>query len=102
MSIRDEDAGVKKPGQAGFLRWTYFSYRGASSLKLTADSAGRTTSLLPVNADPAPPAPAPASAPMAAPLPPPASPPMSAPTPAPPPPSTPVLLPLPLADGVTA
>src|SRR5882724_6539351 len=88
---------------AGFISVPiYFSSRGASSLKLTADSAGRTTSLFPVNADPAPPAPAPAKAPIAAPLPPPARPPMSAPTPAPPPVRTAVLLPLPFAERVIA
>src|SRR5262249_48409453 len=67
-----------------------------------ADSAGSTTSLFPVNADPPAPAPAPAAAPIAAPLPPPASPPMIAPRPAPPPVITAVLFPLPFWDFVTA
>src|SRR3979490_897049 len=102
---RCESTGALKSAetrQAASLREIYFTSNGASSLKLTADSAGRTMSLLPVNADPAPPAPAPAKAPMAAPLPPPANPPMSAPTPAPPPVRTAVLLPLPFAERVTA
>src|SRR5207248_1194896 len=70
---------------------------GCSSLKLTADSAGRTISLLPVKAAPPAPAPAPTPAPIAAPLPPPAKPPISAPRPAPPPIITAERLPLPLA-----
>src|SRR5215469_3271707 len=74
----------------------YLTTRDCSSLKLTADSAGRTMSLLPVKALPAVPAPAPARAPIAAPLPPPAIPPIRAPRPAPPPVVAAVLLPLPL------
>src|SRR5579862_979507 len=73
---------------------------GCVSLKVRADSAGRTISLFPVNAAPAPPAPAPAAAPMASPLPPPANPPTSAPRAAPPPASTAVRLPLPFSVSV--
>src|SRR5262249_15531445 len=80
----------------------YFTSSGCSSLKVNADSAGRTMSLLPVKAAPPVPAPAPASAPMAAPLPPPASPPINAPSPAPPPASTAVRLPLPVCVRLTA
>src|SRR5690242_7434539 len=83
----------------------YPAYRistGCSSLKLTALSAGRTMSLLPVKAAPAVPAPAPAAAPIAAPLPPPAKPPMSAPSPAPPPIATAERLPLPFIVRLTA
>src|SRR6266446_9089904 len=58
---------------------------GDLSLKLSADSAGRTISLFPVNAAPPTPAPAPAPAPIAAPFPPPAMPPIIAPSAVPPP-----------------
>src|SRR5271169_978298 len=61
----------------------------------TADSAGMVSSLLPVKAAPAVPAPAPTKPPMRAPFPPPASPPMSAPPPVPPPIMTADRLPLP-------
>src|SRR6516164_7194450 len=64
-------------------------------LKLTADSAGIVSSLLPVNAAPAVPAPAPTRPPMRAPFPPPARPPIRAPAPAPPPIKTAERLPLP-------
>src|SRR5258708_3590860 len=79
-----------------------FTSSGDVSLKLSADSAGRTISLLPVNAAPPVPAPAPAAAPIAAPLPPPAKPPMIAPSAVPPPAITAVRLPLPLSVRVTA
>src|SRR6202158_3615742 len=79
-----------------------FTSSGDVSLKLSADSAGRTISLLPVNAAPPAPAPAPAAAPIAAPLPPPAKPPMIAPSPVPPPAITAVRLPLPFSVRVTA
>src|ERR1700735_2177981 len=59
------------------------------------DSDGITTSLFPVNASPAVPAPAPTRPPMRAPLPPPARPPIRAPPPAPPPINPAVRLPLP-------
>src|SRR5580698_1317269 len=59
------------------------------------DSDGITTSLFPVNAAPAVPAPAPIRPPISAPLPPPASPPIRAPPPAPPPMNPAVRLPLP-------
>src|SRR5580765_4545265 len=72
-----------------------------SSLKLTADSAGRVTSRFPVYADPAVPAPPPTSAPMAAPLPPPANAPIRAPAPAPPPIIAAVRLPLPFSERST-
>src|SRR5260370_39173492 len=68
---------------------------GDLSLKLSADSAGRTTSLFPVNAAPPTPAPPPATAPIAAPFPPPAMPPIIAPSAVPPPAITAVRLPLP-------
>ena len=64
-------------------------------LKLTADSAGMESSLFPVNAAPAVPAPAPTRPPISAPLPPPARPPIKAPPPAPPPIMTAERLPLP-------
>src|ERR1700756_172234 len=70
-------------------------FTGSVNVNATADSAGSRISLLPVNAVPAPPAPAPAAAPISAPLPPPAKPPISAPSPAPPPTRVPVRLPLP-------
>src|ERR1700730_11347607 len=79
-----------------------FTSSGAVSLKLSADSAGRTISLLPVNAAPPVPAPAPAAAPIAAPLPPPANPPMIAPSAVPPPANTAVRFPLPFSVRVTA
>ncbi|PYX09758.1 MAG: hypothetical protein DMG88_04680 [Acidobacteria bacterium] len=82
-------------------RTDYLISSGCSSLKLSADSAGSTMFLLPVKAEPAPPAPAPAIAPIAAPLPPPAKPPISAPTPAPPPVITAVRFPLPFSARVT-
>src|SRR6266481_8819127 len=75
---------------------------GDLSLKLSADSEGRTISLLPVNAAPPAPAPAPAAAPIAAPFPPPAMPPMMAPSAVPPPAITAVRLPLPFSVRVTA
>src|SRR5271170_2084388 len=59
------------------------------------DSDGITTSLFPVNAAAAVPAPAPTRPPISAPLPPPAIPPISAPPPAPPPINPAVRLPLP-------
>src|SRR5262249_14406999 len=68
---------------------------GAASVKLSADSDGISTCLLPVAAPPMKPAPAPTRAPMAAPLPPPATPPINAPPAAPPPVVAAVLLPLP-------
>src|SRR5579862_7539397 len=80
----------------------YFTCSGCSSLKLSADSAGRTTSLFPVNAAPPVPAPPPANAPIAAPLPPPARPPIRAPKPAPPPAKTAVRLPFPVSVRLTA
>src|SRR5207249_7516344 len=79
-------------------RTRYRTSSGCWSLKVSADSAGSTMSLLPLNAAPVVPAPPPARAPMAAPLPPPARPPISAPTPAPPPAITAVRLPFPLAE----
>ncbi len=84
---------------AAFLATTndYFTSIDCSSLKLRADSAGRTMSLLPVKAAPPAPAPPPASAPIPAPLPPPARPPINAPSAAPPPARTAVRLPLPVA-----
>src|SRR5437879_12178293 len=85
-----------------FARNHSLTEMGCSSLKLTADSAGKTISLLPVKAAPAVPAPAPAAAPMAAPLPPPASAPINAPAPAPPPMNPALLLPLPFKELVTA
>src|SRR5258708_37150916 len=48
---------------------------GDLSLKLSADSAGRTIPLFPVNAVPPPPAPPPAGGPIPAPFPPPPTPP---------------------------
>src|SRR5260370_17420989 len=57
---------------------------GDLSLKLSADSAGRTISLFPVNAAPPAPPPAPAAAPTPAPPPPPALPPTVPPLPYPP------------------
>src|ERR1039458_5387657 len=65
------------------------------SLNVTADSAGISTSLLPVAAAPAVPAPAPTRPPISAPLPPPARPPINKPAPAPPPAIFAVRLPLP-------
>ena len=85
------------PWAAFFATDDYLTSIGCSSLKLRADSAGRTMSLLPVKAAPPAPAPPPASAPIAAPLPPPARPPINAPNPAPPPARTAVRLPLPVA-----
>src|ERR1700719_3466072 len=84
---------------AAFLATTnvYFISTGCSSLKLRADSAGRTISLFPVKAAPPAPAPPPASAPIPAPYPPPASPLINAPSAAPPPARTAVRLPLPVA-----
>src|SRR5207247_10068040 len=79
-------------------RAAYLISSGCYSLKLSADSAGSTIFLLPVKADPAPPAPSPAIAPIAAPLPPPARPPISAPTPAPPPVITAVRFPFPFSE----
>src|SRR6202140_4908295 len=79
-----------------------FTSSGDVSLKLSADSAGRTISLFPVNAAPPVPAPAPAAAPIAAPLPPPAKPPRIAPSAVPPPAITAVRLPLPFSVRVTA
>src|SRR5450631_4438514 len=73
----------------------YFTSIDCSNLKLSADSAGSRTSLLPVKAAPPVPAPPPASAPMPAPLPPPARPPIKAPRAAPPPANTAVRLPFP-------
>ena len=69
---------------------------GEDEIKVTTDSAGIATPLLPVSAAPAVPAPAPTNPPISAPLPPPASPPIKAPPPAPPPTIAPVRLPLPL------
>src|ERR1700693_3986689 len=79
----------------------YLNSSGCSSLKLSAASAGRTTSLFPVNAAPQRPPPPPAGAPLSAPLPPPARPPINAPRPAPPPARTAVRLPLPVSVRVT-
>src|SRR4030088_971449 len=75
---------------------------GWVSSKLTSDSAGRTTSLFPVNAAPPAPAPPPAAIPIAAPLPPPARAPIIPPSAAPPPAITAVRLPLPLTEKVRA
>src|SRR6185312_4177302 len=82
-----------------FFYGSYLTVRGEVSRKVTCDSAGMTTSLLPVSAEPAPPAPAPARPPIRAPLPPPARPPIRAPRPAPPPVRVAVRLPLPLATS---
>src|SRR5215813_390841 len=82
---------------------TYFLIvTGLVSLKLMTASAGTVTSLFPVNAVPAVPAPAPTRAPIAAPLPPPASPPIKAPPPAPPPIIAAVRLPLPFEPCAAA
>src|SRR5579864_9443867 len=88
--------GARPPLEPDGERYS-LTVTACSSLKLTADSAGKVMSLLPVNAAPAVPAPAPAAAPMAAPLPPPASPPIKAPRPAPPPITTAERLPLPFS-----
>src|SRR5260370_19694466 len=69
---------------------------GDLSLKLSADSAGRTISLFPVNAAPPPPPPPPAPAPIAAPFPPPAMSPINAPRAAPPPATAHARVPFPL------
>src|SRR5882762_2874834 len=101
---RDADRLVSPPFLRDFCRdyLPAFTSSGDVSLKLSADSAGRTISLLPVNAAPPVPAPAPAAAPIAAPLPPPAKPPMIAPSAVPPPAITAVRLPLPFSVRVTA
>lgn len=76
--------------------------RGWSSLKLSAVSAGRVMSRLPVSPAPPVPAAAPMSPPMRAPFPPPASAPIPAPPAAPPPTRAAVLLPLPLLTWVAS
>src|ERR1700681_4244893 len=101
---RDADRCVLPVSLRDFCRGYLpaFTSSGDVSLKLSADSAGRTISLLPLNAAPPVPAPAPAAAPIAAPLPPPANPPRIAPSAVPPPAITAVRLPLPFSVRVTA
>src|SRR6185437_15424262 len=90
-NYRDCNCGSCSPRPRSVTR-TECCRRNVSSV-----SAGSTICLLPVNAEPAVPAPPPASAPNAAPLPPPAKPPMSAPSPAPPPMNAALRLPLPFS-----
>src|SRR6266478_6398380 len=68
---------------------------GLDNVNVSADSAGISTCLFPVNAPPTKPPAAPTSAPIPAPFPPPAKPPISAPPAAPPPVVAAVLLPFP-------